>query len=599
MEQKTCSSTEYQQEDMARLLARASSLRRQKNARAPALRLPVEIVLNIFSVFPASPLSPHVLYSRPPPWLAVTHVCQRWREISLSSPSLWTHIITETRHWAGEMLIRSKNLPIVLQISPLGRRPSGYKSSSEVALSQASRACFIDIDGFNIWHRPSLCVPAPILESLYLRGALFSPTLPIADIFPEGTPKLRSLCLQGLNISWPLHLLNPDLVELTLDDICEDDRPSLLQLREALSAMPNLNTLSLKHTLPLQSQDSTPHTIMATWEGVTLPTLPSITTLEVAGQSGMEILGFTSSFTFPSLTSVVIGIGWGAAADLGRSSVQSVIISLSGLYRQFTSRLSGPSPYSFHSLRIARDEYDYWCMQAGGQTSQDVDRGCPPWIRTHFDPFFTVNVHRDSPRLAAEDLFKTVCELLPLQNIGTLMVECELFTAYIPWVEAFSRMKDIQNVIVRGSASGAIIEALNDLHAVGAWTQHSATLAEFVPFAPFDNYPTIAHDIFPRMSHLAIGGIDMEIIPEVQAIGETPISLCERLRLALARRLEEGNGMQPLERLGVRDCNITQAHVMQLGEVITHGAVDWDSVQNPHLFGLAGLIVDTSEESDA
>ncbi|KAI0302943.1 hypothetical protein BC826DRAFT_883574, partial [Russula brevipes] len=92
--------------------ALAMDLRRKKNERAPISQLPVEILIQVFSYYAASDRHPHVRFRTPPQWLAVTHVCQRWRDAALTCPSLWVDMISTNFRWTEEMLERSRDLPI-------------------------------------------------------------------------------------------------------------------------------------------------------------------------------------------------------------------------------------------------------------------------------------------------------------------------------------------------------------------------------------------------------------------------------------------------------------------------------------------------------
>src|SRR5882762_4763483 len=95
-------------------------LRQKKNERALISRLPVEILVLVFGYYSASDRHPHLRFRTPPPWLAVTHVCQRWRQAALSSPFLWDDIITTNYRWAEEMLERSRDVPIHITVDDAG-----------------------------------------------------------------------------------------------------------------------------------------------------------------------------------------------------------------------------------------------------------------------------------------------------------------------------------------------------------------------------------------------------------------------------------------------------------------------------------------------
>ena len=70
--------------------------------------LPVELLQQIFSYCTAieDPLFGHHVY---PAWIAVTHVCSRWRAAALSYSSLWTSISTNTmgKRWIKAFIERS------------------------------------------------------------------------------------------------------------------------------------------------------------------------------------------------------------------------------------------------------------------------------------------------------------------------------------------------------------------------------------------------------------------------------------------------------------------------------------------------------------
>jgi hypothetical protein len=88
------------------------------NALSPVLALPTEILALIFNLFVDdgdSTIAPIVL----------SHVCSRWRTVSLSLPSLWTSPKLPLNHlgMAKEFFCRSSPLPIHLSMRPLEWRP--------------------------------------------------------------------------------------------------------------------------------------------------------------------------------------------------------------------------------------------------------------------------------------------------------------------------------------------------------------------------------------------------------------------------------------------------------------------------------------------
>ena len=76
------SEPDFLHEELARAEAYVRTLRRELNFRSPVARLPIEVLALIFSYFPASDEDLPRRAAPPPTWLAVTHVCQRWRQLT-------------------------------------------------------------------------------------------------------------------------------------------------------------------------------------------------------------------------------------------------------------------------------------------------------------------------------------------------------------------------------------------------------------------------------------------------------------------------------------------------------------------------------------
>ena len=98
------------------------------NALSPALALPAEILAFIFKLF-AEDADPTISP------IAISHVCSRWRAVSLSLPSLWTRPMLPQKHKgiAEEFSRRSSPLPLHLSMRPLKWRPIEIEFSEEYA----------------------------------------------------------------------------------------------------------------------------------------------------------------------------------------------------------------------------------------------------------------------------------------------------------------------------------------------------------------------------------------------------------------------------------------------------------------------------------
>jgi hypothetical protein len=90
------------------------ALKRYRNTFVPILSLPTEILSIIFSLLPSFGILDPSLPIAPTP---ISHVCHRWRDISLNMPYLWSHINFTKLTPAGtaEMLARAKMAPLHLE----------------------------------------------------------------------------------------------------------------------------------------------------------------------------------------------------------------------------------------------------------------------------------------------------------------------------------------------------------------------------------------------------------------------------------------------------------------------------------------------------
>lgn len=104
---------------------------RQQNSRAPISRLHPEILAIVFQHVRDACFADRRLddsYRQRMDWVAVTHVCNWWRDVALHAPQLWTNIhISRVQHgWYTEMLHRSKQrkLKISVDLRPIQFFPS-------------------------------------------------------------------------------------------------------------------------------------------------------------------------------------------------------------------------------------------------------------------------------------------------------------------------------------------------------------------------------------------------------------------------------------------------------------------------------------------
>ncbi|KAI6148790.1 hypothetical protein BKA82DRAFT_4014741 [Pisolithus tinctorius] len=97
--------------EVARLLELVRRLHEGLNSFLPIMRLPVELLLDIFQYVADSEVGSHSL-------VACSHVCRQWRAITTTSPRLWARAINfanDNGEWVAMMIQRS--MPHLLDVS--------------------------------------------------------------------------------------------------------------------------------------------------------------------------------------------------------------------------------------------------------------------------------------------------------------------------------------------------------------------------------------------------------------------------------------------------------------------------------------------------
>ncbi|KAI0038158.1 hypothetical protein FA95DRAFT_1613588 [Auriscalpium vulgare] len=215
----------------------------QHNAGLPVSRIPPEILTAAFSIL-ASIDSP-CRYSKSLAWIAITHVCRRWRHITLNNPALWSTIILPFplgARWAEAFFSRSQNAD--LTITKLIARYSPPIRQSELALVHVnlsrtrSLGICTDIKAGN----SALSAPAPLLHTLDIDFRDSPPSLPDGLLSaPSGTPALQHL---RVTTRGALPWTSPLLAHLVTLDIVFGKQPmystaGLVEVLDALQAMRN------------------------------------------------------------------------------------------------------------------------------------------------------------------------------------------------------------------------------------------------------------------------------------------------------------------------------------------------------------------------
>ncbi|ETW81199.1 hypothetical protein HETIRDRAFT_459597 [Heterobasidion irregulare TC 32-1] len=283
------------------------SIRRQTPSSpltSPISILFPELLLSIFELIPFlwQPDEPSRFYDIN--WIAITHVCRRWRIIALNAPFLWRDIEFSTPRWTQEMLLRSQSIPINIRFHlDFLKYPPTMQKVIALAMGNIQRVRSLRLTGQVVETLIQCTTPALLLEELHLEYAAMPPpaNLFIPDsLFDGSAHKLRSLFLKGLSIHLTSPLL-PGLSSLTVQGDSRSPRHSLARWLDALTRMPKLETLCL-----IQALSRTSHAQTQGTDTPLPPTvlLPHLRTLAFTSNSLTDCVEFTRRLAIPSSTSI-------------------------------------------------------------------------------------------------------------------------------------------------------------------------------------------------------------------------------------------------------------------------------------------------------
>lgn len=323
-----------------------SRLNREQNAMAPVYRLPPELLSRIFfeSVFTTQPfkrtshLNPHARITpisgdgfhrdQYPfvPWqeghipdiLPLCRVSHYWRCVALGSPELWAHIQV-SQDTKSELLefarsnAREVPLDLDLHIRCLTWNAFEHRDVlSDILLGEAGRLKSLSIccNSQGVFtHLQSdllqvISTPADQLESLEI-GVGVNNRTNLVDLFPSGTPNLRSLEIRGVAVPWTSAMLKSfHLTYLILHSLPEFNTSTFSEFLTFLRHVTQLTTLHMD--IPRQPS--------LTWSDVGgKPTerlhIPCITTLQLVSRYFAPLSLVMEAVKAPEVVAVKIFCG--------------------------------------------------------------------------------------------------------------------------------------------------------------------------------------------------------------------------------------------------------------------------------------------------
>ncbi|KZV70494.1 hypothetical protein PENSPDRAFT_752549 [Peniophora sp. CONT] len=254
-----------------------------------------DILVLIFLHFPANPTS--IQLADEFTWMYITHVCHRWRSISLSCSSLWTRICFKPPSWTPVFLERARQAPLQIEVDWRRDGARHYIDDAvALALDHLHHTRYLALinppsrfteQGLLTLKRQA----ADILEVLRLymfteaTPSLGVPmtTLDLPDtLFAGHAPRLQELVVKGqFALSWHNQLFSSRITRLHLSRLLRPLSQSMDDLLELLRTCP-LEELLLDDCLPSRSTPLALAPLPENYPLVDIPTLRVLGTSDIA-----------------------------------------------------------------------------------------------------------------------------------------------------------------------------------------------------------------------------------------------------------------------------------------------------------------------------
>ncbi|THH12203.1 hypothetical protein EW146_g7780 [Bondarzewia mesenterica] len=447
-----------------------STLNTRRNALLLICRLPSEVLAHVFEfcltyevpgarwMFRISGRARSTLG-----WIKVTHVCRKWRQVSLENPSLWRNI---TSHlgvaWMEEMLRRSKSSlinireiyhlsTIMLESIPVSRHLSHLRTLCIHATPD-------DIQPF----LKSLTSSAPFLENLELacvrnrqsnsrrRAVVILPT----DIFSNSLPRLNNLTITGLCFPFSvtplrslvhLKVIFPDTgVLLPVPDApaeaTSELRLKLAQFLDTLKEMPELEVLELKDAVPVP-----PSTSLHLPSVTQIVPLTHLTLLALTGPA-LHCVNLIRSLRIPPTASICLNCT--SLYPHGDDCIPLIPL----LAPHAGGPKSGVSPLK----TILASASDYVSLKGWNSIGDSHYRYYGP------SPTIQLSITWSTPRsIRPVHMMDTICRGIYMEDVSVLIVYPSFKDPTIElWTHTFWRMRALQELHVSGDIAAEFIHAL-------------------------------------------------------------------------------------------------------------------------------------------
>ncbi|GBE90233.1 hypothetical protein SCP_1900820 [Sparassis crispa] len=371
--------------------------------------------------------------------MLVASVSRRWRNLSLTTPTLWTnlHISMEgPRHWASLALTRSAMHLLDITIDGRGECPSRLDEIATYGHAEAPRCTPTIISCLNLlvphsnrWRKFIIIshhsidirvvgeiiknVQSPFLEHLRLSltgsGPADNQEVPLPAILGGGAPMLSSVRLDSVSLPWgsmPLSGLS------TIDIRWMWDQTKLMypQFRDLLQDSPALEQLILRGRHVELHPNSTYESIH----------VPSLRYLELSGDN---ICRLSSILITPELETLALVnvdesefrefVGWLLSVEIRYSALRFLVfvnVTTCGLPSGFTEAF--PNIVQLTIINSHANHFIELMLRTHGSMCPDPDKGIWPLLNTI--ALIADDVNYDRLR---QMLLKRTAQQLPVQRL--------------------------------------------------------------------------------------------------------------------------------------------------------------------------------------
>ncbi|KAH8981540.1 hypothetical protein EDB92DRAFT_178446 [Lactarius akahatsu] len=391
-------------------------------------------------------------------WISVTQVCHRWREIALTTPTLWRYLdfTCMSQRWCLEMLRRSGNcsLDVALRIassSGLCPVPTSLDVARELMRPEYSARLAglrLDItsrtkcDVESLIH--SLQQSAPRLENLALQHTSWE--LATISSFTSRLPSLRRLRLSNVFLSPWISPIFTSLQELDISlsphrlPRSNDAFITHGEMSTILSRMPELQRLALRNVFLVGTRaDEMPNGRIS---------LPNLRQLSLIDQQGSDLSSFAASLCLPPRTCTEIKTN-------GR-------VWLDALLSQYELTF-GP----VRRLKLLVNGYPQVSLEFRASDALTVERSSPAQLRLAYSLLPSPAL---SPPHAAESPLFPPNQIAHHFGAAQLRLEGLLYldiASYVPWPAGswrtlFAHATRLRQVraTYRGAVDGLILQVL-------------------------------------------------------------------------------------------------------------------------------------------